>query len=189
MVRTYVNDEGKTDTAFVARFVIDSSRSNEIINNSIFRLKVQDLAIYKTKAKITSGQKNSINMDIEITFSTSYVNNIGQLFNNTETGKFYLTLRDAPLDKNTAHYKSFYDGLKGELLDGKSFIIPRSYGYFINADGESKPCYSQGAYSIQVKVKESTKDKFITKMLIDNSSQIIDGVGGSAVKLVNAPKK
>ena len=189
LVRTYVNKEGNTDTAFIARFVLDSSRSNEIINNAIFRLRLQDIMVYKTKAKITAGQKNSINMDIEITFSTSYVNSMGQLFTDVETGKFYLLLRDAPLDKNSDGYTKYYDKLKGKMLEGKSFIIPRSYGYYLNADGESKPCFSQGAYAIHVKVKESSKDKFIAKMLLDNSSQIIDGVGGSAAKFVKGLEK
>jgi hypothetical protein len=189
LVRTYVNKEGDTDTSFTASFVIDSTRSNEIVNNSIFRLKLQDLTIYKTKAKITAGQKNSINMDVEITISSSYVNSMGQLFTDVETGKFYLLLRNAPLDKNSAGYAEYYNKLKGKSLDGKSFIIPRSYGYYIDQNGESKPCYSQGAYAISVKVKESSKDKFVAKMLLDNSSQIIDGVGSSAKKLANSLQK
>ena len=188
LVRTYVNGEGKTDTAFTAAFVIDSSRSNEIINNSIFRLKLENLNIYKTKAKITAGQQNWINMDIEITFSTSYVNSMGQLFNDAETGKFYLELRKAPLDNNGEGYQEYYNKLKGKVLDGKSFIIPRSYGYYLDQNGESKPCFSQGAYSISVKVKECTKDKFVTKLLLDNSSQIIEGIGNQATKLIGKPK-
>jgi hypothetical protein len=189
LVRSFVNKEGQTDTAFIASFVIDASRSNEIINNSIFRLKLQDLTLHKTKAKITAGQKNAINMDIEITFSTSYVNSMGQLFTDVETGKFYLLLRDAPLDKGSEGFTAYYDKLKGKNLDGKSFIIPRSFGYYVDQDGQTKPCYSQGGYAISIKVKESSKDKFIAKMLLDNSSQIVDGVGENAVKLVNGLQK
>jgi len=189
LVRSFVNKEGQTDTAFIASFVIDSSRSNEIISNSIFRLKLQDLTLYKTKAKITAGQKNAINMDIEITFSTSYVNSMGQLFTDVETGKFYLLLRDAPLDKNSEGFTAYYDQLKGKNLDGKSFIIPRSFGYYVDQDGQTKPCYSQGSYAISIKVKESSKDKFVAKILLDNSSQIVDGVGENAVKLVNSLQK
>ena len=187
LVRTYVNKEGNVDTAFTASFVIDASRSNEIINNSIFRLKLQDLNIYKTKAKITAGQQNWINMDLLITFTTSYVNSAGQMFTDAETGKFYLELRKAPLDKNSSGYEEYYNKLKGKILDGKSFIIPRSSGYYLDQNGESKACFSQGAYSINVKVKECTKDRFITKLILDNSNQIIEGISNEAKHLTTKP--
>lgn len=187
LVRTYVNSEGVTDTAFTATFVIDASRSNEIINNSIFRLKLQDLHIYKTKAKITAAQNNWINMDLEIAFTTSYVNNIGQMFTDAETGKFYLELRKAPLDKNSPGFDAYYDKLKGKLLDGKSFIIPRSFGYSLDENGQSKPSFSQGAYSISVKVKECTKDRFVTKLILDNSNKIIDVLGSKALQWSTKP--
>lgn len=51
------------------------------------------------------------------------------------------------------------------------------------------PCFSQGACAITVKVNESSKDKFVAKMLFDNSSRIIDGVGGTTAKLVRGVQK
>lgn len=188
LIRTFVNKEGHTDTAFRAQFSLDTTKQNEIINNSIFRLKLKDLELKYTKAKITSGQKNAINMDIEITFLSSYVNNIGQLFDNIELGKFYLTLRNAPLDKNAENYTSYYSGLKGQAVEGRSFIVPRSFGYYINEENESKKCFSQGAYSIRVKVKESSKDKFVTKILVDNSGKIIDALGDKAKGVIISGK-
>lgn len=180
LIRTFVNKEGITDTALVANFVLDTSRASEIINNSIFRLRLKDLRLYYAKAKITAGQKKSINMDIEISFTTSYVNQSGQLFDNVTLGKFYLLLRDAPLDKEAAGYAAYYENLKNKPVDGRSFIVPRSFGYYLAANNVPQQCYSQGAYSVNVKVKETSKDKFVTKVLMDNSSQIIDMLGGKA---------
>ncbi len=178
--RTFITKAGTPDTAFRATFYLDTTKTNEIINNSIFRLKLKDLELNYSKAKITNGQKKSINMDIEISFVTSYVNDQGQLFDKVELGKFYLLIRDAPLDKKSEGYDAYYDKLKGKLVDGKSFIVPRSFGYYIAANGTAARSFSQGAYSIIAKVKESSKDKFITKVLVDNSSQLLDALGSKA---------
>jgi hypothetical protein len=183
LVRTFTNREGVLDTAMTAEFELDMDNPNEIINNSIFRLKLKDIQIDYSKAKVTKAQQNNINMDVEIVFTTSFVNQQGQMFDNVELGKFYLILRDAPLDKNSPEYTKYYDNLKGRRLDGKSFIVPRSFGYFKNEMEEIKPSYSQGAYSIATKVTETSKDRFVTKVLLDNSSQLIDMLGTQVKRL------
>lgn len=175
-----VEKDGRTDTAMVADFALDTSRPYEIINNSIFRLRLKNLKINYSKAKITSGQKNSINMDFEIKFKTSYVNDMGQLFNDVELGKFYFLVRNAPVNKTESGYDAYYKNLQDKMLDGKSFIVPRSFGYHVVGPNQTKQSFSQGAYSIQVNVRESSKDKFITKVLVDNSGKLIDMLGDKA---------
>ncbi|MND01434.1 hypothetical protein D3C83_204250 [compost metagenome] len=61
--------------------------------------------------------------------------------------------------------------------------MPRSFGYYKAEDGDVKRCYSQGAYSISAKVTETSKDKFVTKVLLDNSSKLIDLLGTGAKRL------
>lgn len=180
LVRTFTNSQNQTDTAFIARFELDTASANEIINNSIFRLKLTDLEIRYSKVKMTKAQKNTINMDVEITFNTSYVNELGQLFDNVQLGKFYLLLREAPMDKNSPLYAHYYDSLRGTRVDGKSFIVPRSFGYYKDEAGNVGKSYSQGSYSISAKVSESANDRFVTKVLSDNSNQIIDMIGRGA---------
>ena len=180
LLRTFINREGSLDTAFTARFALDTTRPDEIINNSIFRLRLVSLDLDHTKAKMTKAQKNTINMDIEITVTTSYVNEMGQLFDKVELGKFVLLLRDAPMDRNSPDYAPYYAGLKGKLIDGKSFIVPRSFGYHMNAQGVAERSFSQGAYSITARISESSKDRFVTTILVDNSSKIVDMLGGKA---------
>lgn len=189
LVRTFTNSEGKTDTAFTANFVLDTANAYEILNNSVFRLRLESFNLKYAKAKIASGGDKKLNMDIDITFKTSYVNQEGVLFDNVTLGKFYLLIRDAPLDPSKAGYKEYYDGLKGTLLTGKSFLVPRSFGYHVE-DGEPKPGYSQGAYSIKVNVKESSKNSFVSKTLMDNIS-IVDQGGKSLQHIINQkiPKK
>jgi hypothetical protein len=183
MVRTFRNKDGVLDTAMVADFELDMDNPNEIINNSIFRLKLKDIRIDYAKSKITRAQHNNINMDVEIVFTTSFVNQQGQMFDNVELGKFYLFLRDAPLDRNSPNYARYYDSIRGQRIDGKSFIVPRSFGYYKNESGDILPSYSQGAYSISARVTETSKDKFVTKILLDNSSQIIDMLGTQVKRL------
>ena len=182
--RTFLNKQNKIDTALTMQFVLDTTHLEETINNSVFRLRVKQVVLNYTKAKITRGQKENINVDLEISFQTSYVNGMGQLFDNIELGKFYLLLRNAPLDKTNTSYAAYYDSLKNKPLTGRSFIVPRSFGYYKNLSGKVEKSFSQGAYSILVKIKESTKDKFVTKVLVDNSSKLIELLGDKTLEAI-----
>jgi hypothetical protein len=174
--RTFKNAAGETDTAMKAEFEVDKSNTYEILNNAIFRLKLKSLTLNYAKAKIAKNGPKKLNMDFEITFRTSYVNKGGSLFDNVTLGKFVFSLRDAPLDKNADGYAEYYQRLQGKKIDGRSFIVPRSYGYYIS-NGKPEECYSQGAYSVQVTVKESSKNSFVNTLLLDNSGQVIDAAG------------
>ncbi|RYY37274.1 MAG: hypothetical protein EOP46_03310 [Sphingobacteriaceae bacterium] len=159
----------------------DTANIYEMFNNAVFKLKLKDIQINYAKAKIASGQ-STLNVDVEITFNTSYVNNSGNLFKNVELGKFFLRLRNAPLDKSAPGYKEYYAKVIGKQLEGWSFMVPRSYGYRLNEVGQMEESWSQGAYSIVAKVTESSKSSFVTQMVIDNSSSLIDSGADQAKK-------
>lgn len=184
LVRTFINDNGNRDTAFVAQFSLDTSNAYEILNNSVFRLRLEDFKLYYAKAKVGEGSSKKLNMDFEISFQSSFVNSDAVLFDNVALGKFYLFIREAPLDPSAPGYQSYYDGLKGKLLSGKSFIVPRSFGYHLE-EGEMKPGYSQGAYTISVNVKESSKDVFVSKVISDNGNQVIESYKQKAIDVIN----
>ncbi len=181
LVRTFDNN-GRLDTALTAEFELDASNPYEILNNSVFRLKLKSLQLNYAKAKVP-GNNNFLNMDVEIIFNSSYVNPQGQLFKNIELGKFYFFLRQAPLDKDVPGYSGYYEQLLGKKLDGWSFIVPRSYGYHMVERNNAQPVYSQGAYSITVNVKESSKNKFVNQMIIDNSGKLVDALGDQIKKI------
>jgi hypothetical protein len=172
------------DTAMVAIFELDDSNPYEIINNSVFRLKLKSLDIKNLKAKMAPGSKNKANMDFEITFKTSYVNESGQLFDNVVLGKFLMLIRSAPLGESQQTKDSYLADLRGKRLDGKSFIVPRSFGYKIGSSARTEGTFSQGMYSIEVKVKESTKDTFINKVITDNSDKVIELLEKEAKKKI-----
>lgn len=183
LVRTFINKKGEIDTAFTASIGLDKSNPYEILNNSVFRLRLDDLDLRYTKAKVSGTGKKTVNMDIEITFRSSYVNQQAVLFDNVALGKFYIFLRDAPLDTAAANYKSYYENLKGSMLTGRSFLVPRSFGYHME-DGQPVSGYSQGAYTITVEVKESTKNFFVTKVISENTN-IIDLYKDKALQFID----
>ncbi|RYY89549.1 MAG: hypothetical protein EOO15_05825 [Chitinophagaceae bacterium] len=184
MVRTFQN-EGRMDTALIADFELDTSNPYEIINNSIFRLKLRSLKLNYAKAKVAANGKRTLNMDFEIVFNSSYVNGDGVLFKNVELGKFYFFLRDAPLDSTASGYAEYYNALQGQRLEGKSFIVPRSFGYHVVASNATEPSFSQGAYDIHINVKESSRNSFVNTMIIDNSGNVIDMVGDKIKAKIN----
>lgn len=186
LTRTFLNKKNITDTAFVMVFETDNSNPYEILNNSFFRMKVKSVDIRYAAAKIPGARPwlpwtyiqhrkkdDRVNMDIELDFSATYVDDNGQLLTNTSIGKFYLTLRDFPLNPKSKDYKSARDSVKGKLLDGKCFLVPRSCGYYINDKGEMDKCYSQGSFGITAQITESGKEKFVDKLLFDESDMII----------------
>ncbi len=186
--RTFKNAAGDEDTALAADFGLDTTNSYEIINNSSFHLKLRDFHLRFAKAKIPKGGDNKLNLDFEITFLTSYVNSQGLIFDSAVLGKFYLFVRNAPLDSSSPGYAGYYASMKDSSLTGRSFIIPRSFGYHREPDGQTKPSYSRGQYSIEIKVKESSKNRFVNKVLLENANIIIDA-GGSSLKAAPVLKK
>ena len=181
LVRTFHHKDGRLDTALSIEFEIDTVNDYEILNNSVFRLRVKNFDLRYAKAKIAEKEYKKLNMDFDISFISSYVSSTGILYDSVLCGKFYLFIRDAPLLKSDPNYARFYDSLKGTLLTGKSFIIPRSFGYHREANGTTQPGYSRGAYSVVVNVKETPRNHFITKLVLENSGMIIDA-GGSTLR-------
>lgn len=174
LIRTFEPEDGATDTALIADFLLDTVNLSEVINNSMFRLRLHSLDLRYAKAKVPAGKEKILNMDIEINFMTSYVSADGKLNDSVVLGKFFFFIRKAPLDPAQPGYGEYYTSLKDSLLTGKSFIVPRSFGYHREPDGTMKAGYSQGAYSIQVKVKETSKNKFVTKLVFENANVMID---------------
>jgi len=193
-IRTFKNKKGKLDTAVKITFMLDTSKAFEIYNNAIFKLKVKEIEINYAKAKLPTRhwyfpwtylqkEKNDkLDMDIEIAFSTTYNSQQGVIYHNQEIGKFYLLVRDAPLNKKDSTYTSYYKDLCGETLDGYSFIVPRSFGHYYNGR-EYLPCYSQGNYNITIKIRESGQDKFVDKLIMDNSGVAVDVIANQVKKM------
>lgn len=171
VVRNVTNN--KEDTAFIADFELDTKNPYDILNNSIFKLRLKNLDYRYSKAKMKN-DRSAINLDFEITFTTSYVNELGNFFNNVVLGKFYLGLRDAPVNKRRPGYKEYYASLENIPLAGKSFIVPRSFGYYVTNSNQLGKSYSWGNYAISAVVTESSDESFVDKVIYDNTGFILD---------------
>ena len=187
VTRTFEDDD-RTLTAVSADFEVDkdSIASNEIINNALFRLKLKRIRVNYSKAKVPFNQK-TINMDFDIVFTASYLSNTGQIFKDTELGRFSLNLRNAPLDSAASGYNQYYDKFKNMKLYGKCFIVPRSFGYYKTPDNTVVSLYNQGMFSIAVNVVESSKSKFVNQLLIKTADIGLDYE--QSVLLKNLQKK
>ena len=70
-------------------------------------------------------------------------------------------------------YKLFYDSITKINVRGRSFLVPRSYGYYYNAVNQINPSYGQGIYNIVVNVTESSRSTFVNKLLYENAEPFI----------------
>ncbi|NGM64707.1 hypothetical protein [Sphingobacterium sp. SGR-19] len=177
VTRTFANAEGQTDTAMHAVFEPILDNPEEIYQNAIFRLKLKEIKLNYAKAKVPFNNGKKLNLDFEISLYTSYVSQQGTLNERVKLGTFIYSLRDAPLDKSDDGYAIYYARHADKPCKGQSFIVPRSYSYYLDEAGEPAHLYSRGLYSIVVKVKESSKDVFVNKILMENSGVLIDAAG------------
>lgn len=156
------------DTAMMAVFELDTSNLWEIYGDGVFRLRLTDFSLDYAKAKIPLHGKHKIDIVFQIDFNASYVTKEGQFFNNVTLGSFNLTLTGIQVH-NADSCKKYI----GKILDGTCIIVPRSYGYSKLRD---QYIYNQGAYSIHVKVKETSKPKLLNKYIERASVELINNV-------------
>ena len=89
VARIFKTHEGEQDTAFIAKFSIDTTgnKINELMNNSIFRLKMDTFILKSAKVKVPEN-KGKLNMDFEIDFLSSFISDNGQINTDVTIGKF-----------------------------------------------------------------------------------------------------
>lgn len=173
VARIYTDESGKTDTAFVARFALDTSRENiqEILNNGIFRLRLESFSLRLAKVKVPDADKK-LNMDFEISIVSSYLSENGTMNPDVTVGKFVFPVRNAPLDEKDPAYATYYKKLEKSPCIGQSFLVPRSAGYYNNGNGFDR-CWGVGLYTVKVNVKESSKNTFIDKVISFGSDDVM----------------
>ncbi|MDR3713365.1 MAG: hypothetical protein P4L51_11150 [Puia sp.] len=192
IVRVLKNrSERHEDTVFLAKFVLDTTdgKCAEIMNNGIFRLRLDTIRIIRGKVRAPK-IPDELNLDFEIDITASYRTETGELYTDAPMGKFILPLRKAPLFGTSEHSHRFYDSLdkKKPALLGQCFMIPRSAGYYKTKNGVVEPCWGKGLYALKVSVKETSKMKFVDRLIFMGSDPAIS-VGSSALqKKVSAIK-
>ncbi|MEO7048406.1 MAG: hypothetical protein ABI091_24115 [Ferruginibacter sp.] len=203
ILRLLSNKNRQPDTLFYAKFILDTTegRFGEIVNTGIFRLRLDSIMVVSPKVKAPKNIKK-INIDVEVDFTTSYRSDNGQFYSDAPLGKFIYSLRNAPLFGDGIIEKNYYnsiDSIKPKLT-GECFMVPRSSGFYKTKNGELETCYGHGLYSINISVKETSKPKFIDKIMVLTSDPTLNvvpsylqkkyGTGATtSAKPSKAPKK
>lgn len=192
LLRMVEDKQGNVDTAFFISFRVDKENPYEIFNNSYFRLYVEDFKMDYSKAKIPGFRwylpwtfiylkRKQVNLDMEMSFTSSWTGSNSNIFRDIEIGKFYFNLREIPLDDNKVIKEEYRQSVIGSSAYGYCFLVPRSKGFYWSEDKELKPSYGQGKYDILVNVTESGRNHFVTKIVQDNSDQILDTFKGAVM--------
>jgi len=195
LIRTIKKEDGAVDTAMFASFDVDTSRSQEILNDFVFRLKLTTFWLRYVKPKVAMFSKKKMSVEFNISFMTALITPDGNMKDSVVLGKFHLLLNNISIRHGDPEFGLCKEGggkagkkeHKGEgdkkdkdpLVTGKAFIVPRSYGYF-KTGGKVGPGYNQGSYSIIASVKECTKPNFTTRMIIENGSSLLDNMSKGA---------
>jgi len=205
VIRTIMREDGRIDTAMFASFDVDTSKAGEILNNFVFRLKLRNFYIRYVKPKVAMFSRKKMSVEFNISFLTSLITPDGNMKDSVVLGKFHLLLNNISIrlgdpdfglckadrkktEKELREARKASGGRKdgnghdkGPVVSGKSFIVPRSYGYFKTGD-KIVAGYNQGSYSILVSMKECTKPTFTTKIILDNGSSWLDDASKNATK-------
>jgi hypothetical protein len=170
------------DTALYVAFEVDKSNPLELLNNSLFHLNLKDFRLKYAKAKVPAARwyfpwtlhyrkKKELFLTMEIAFNATWFDDNAALHNNVEIGKFFVGFDHLPLDpKAQANYMR---SCIGKHIDGYSMLVPRSAAAAYGKQGFI-PAYGQGLYTIIVKIKEAGKEVWVSRILYENSSQVIN---------------
>lgn len=183
IVRLFSEGAKANDTAVYVSLKLDTDNIYEIINNSNFHLKLNDFKLKSPKCKVPKN-KSTINLDIEVSIRSSWMTESGVFYDRIELGKFYYTFRDLPIEskKQKDYIQKMVADPKQARMDGSSMLVPRSFGYYVGKDNQFTQCWGQGAYSVSINIKESSKQNFITKIIQDNSDAISGGIRQIKIK-------
>jgi hypothetical protein len=176
-------DQGE-DTVFYARFIVDSTDGKylEIINNGFFRMRLDSIRLTRPKVVHPKDLKQ-VSLDLDIEFTSTYRADNGQMFTDASLGKFSLALRDVPLFGGDEESRHYYDSLnhKKPALTGTCFTVPRSLGFYRTKLGTLETAYGLGLYSVKAVIKETSKPKFIDKLIIITSDPTL-AIGSSTLQ-------
>ncbi len=160
----YTSGSGdRRDTSFFASFSVDTSRAVEILNNSIFRLKLDELQVNATNLPSTrrwflpwtwfDKPAKTVNLDVSIKVYASWIDESLNMKRNESMGEFYLVLRDVPI-RGSSGYEAYIESQEGTQLTGYSYLVPRSVS-FQELGNRVQKIYGHGLYSLEVDITES----------------------------------
>lgn len=168
------------DTVFYISCHIDRSKIHRIINHSKFELILDTLIISPTHSNLPNTQldipysfeeRQNFTLSMNIKLTSSWMNEIVQLQKNQELGSFSISI---PVDQSILDSKGFlryvrkHDEPSKYKVVGESFIVPRSYMGYRDADDNFKNSWGTGEYKLSIELRETCD---VTQQYRDNWKQ------------------
>ena len=155
------------DTIFYISCHIDRSKINRIINHSKFELVLDTLIVSPTHSNLPNTyldipysfeERQNFTLSMNIKLTSSWMNEIVQLQKNQELGEFSINI---PVDEKVLDSKGFLHYVREKDVQpvykviGESFIVPRSYMGYRDADDNFKNSWGTGEYKLSIELKET----------------------------------
>lgn len=157
-----------TDTMFYISCHINRDKLYRIINHSKYELVLDTLILSPKHSNLPNNtelnipysfeERKNFNLRMDITITSSWMNEIVQLQKNQELGTFTINI---PVDEKLLDKNGFlrYVRHEGEApkyhVMGECFIVPRSYMGYRDEKDNFKDCWGTGEYKLTVNIKES----------------------------------
>lgn len=193
--RKFADKKKETLDAVKIAVSLDESKMEDLYFNARFYLKLDSAVIDYAKVKLNDRKwyipwtwfikkQTTFNLDMEINILANWLDETGSIHSDVPFGKFILPLRNIPVDPNSDARKVYFEKLKNTPIAGSSYIIPRSVTYCTDKKGKSEPCFGRGNFNITVKVKESSKEGFVTKIIHENSDELLKNLNANDLKKI-----
>ena len=155
------------DTVFYISCHIDRTKIHRIINHSKFELVLDTLIISPEHSNLPNttldipysfDERQNFNLSMNIKMTSSWMNEIVQLQKNQELGQFTVNI---PVDKSVLDSKGYLryvreqDAQPKYKVVGESFIVPRSYMGYRDANDNFKNSWGTGEYKLSITLRET----------------------------------
>lgn len=155
------------DTVFFVSCHIDRSKLNRIVNHSKFELVLDTLILNPLHSNLPNtrlpieysfDERGNFNLMMNIKLTSSWFTDAIELHNDALLGEFMISIPVSRNDVDSEGYLRYYreeDSPSKYQVIGESFIVPRSYMGYRDADGRYKNIWGTGQYKLDIELQES----------------------------------
>lgn len=155
------------DTVFFISCHIDRSKLSRIVNHSKFELILDTLIISPHHSNLPNtnlplefsfDERGKFNLSMNITLTSSWFTDAIELHNDAQLGEFNISVPIGEDDVDADGYLKYvrrHDEDPKYAVVGESFIVPRSYMGYRDANGRYKNIWGTGQYKLEIVLNES----------------------------------
>lgn len=155
------------DTVFFVSCHIDRSKLNRIVNHSKFELVLDTLVVSPLHSNLPNTQlpiefsfeeRKDFNLSMNIKLTSSWFTDAIELHNDALLGEFNITVPIKREDVDSLGFVKYIrptDEPSKYSVIGESFIVPRSYMGYRDANGRYKNIWGTGQYKLDIELRET----------------------------------